>query len=75
MATAAARLQIVRDAIDKLVSGEAVAEYSIGGKSLKRFSLFQLNQLELRLAKEVEDDTAATAKGGRRNFVTFGRPR
>jgi hypothetical protein len=69
-------LEAVQSAIRTLISGGAVSEYSVGGRSLKRFDLSELRDLERTLLIRVKnEDRKQALKDGRpdpRNkFVRF----
>lgn len=66
MATAAERLQIVRDAIDAILTGGAIQSHSINGRDVTKCSLSELMQLERKLERDVN-----AGKGLQRNLARF----
>lgn len=66
MATAAERLQIVRDAIDAHITGGAIQSHSINGRDVTKTSLAELIQLERKLERDVN-----AGKGPQRNLARF----
>lgn len=66
-------LEAVRAAIRAIVAGGAVAEYSIGNRSLKKMAMSDLLALETSLKADVaREKMAAKPDGGRSVFVRFG---
>lgn len=71
-------LDAVRAAMRAMISGGAVAKYSVAGRSVEKMSMADLLSLETKLKTEVarEKQAAAKARGERPRtnmFVRFGR--
>lgn len=66
MATAAERLQVVRDTIDAILTGGAIQSHSINGRDVTKYSLSELMQLERKLERDVN-----AGKGLQRNLARF----
>jgi hypothetical protein len=70
MATAIeTRIQQLDDAIDSIITGGAVREYEINGRSVARYKLSELIELRKDLLKQ-----KAAGGGGSRNYVDFDSP-
>ena len=70
MATAIdTRIQAIDDAIDSIITGGAVREYEINGRSDARYKLSELIELRKDLLKQ-----KAAAVGGVRNYTDFDSP-
>ena len=67
-ATATEMLSAVEDAIQAILTGGAVAEYSVGGKSLRRMGIAELYELRSKLKAEVN------AGQSRTNYASFKEP-
>lgn len=66
-------LESVQAAIRAIITGGAVAEYSIGSRSLKKMSMTDLLALESKLKADVaREQMAARGNAGRSLFVKFG---
>lgn len=63
-----ARLQLVRDAIDAILTNGAVSSYEINGRQLTTYSLDQLMRLEKYLVRQLNNERGDTMQ----NFVRFG---
>ena len=63
-----ATLDAVNNAINAMLDGGAVQEYSINGRSIKKISLSELMQLRDRLQSEI------AAGNGTRTYVEFQDP-
>lgn len=70
MAWTTTDLTSVENAIRAKISGNAVAEYRIGDRSLRYFTLAELQSLRDKIKSEVE----ALAGQGPIAVVRFGRP-
>ena len=57
----------VRTAINNLLTGGAVQSYSINGRSLQRYSLKELRDLE----QQLQARKAAESNGGSRTYASF----
>ena len=70
MATAIdTRIQAIDDAIDSIITGGAVRENEINGRSVARYKLSELSELRKDLLKQ-----KAAAVGGVRNYTDFDSP-
>jgi lipopolysaccharide/colanic/teichoic acid biosynthesis glycosyltransferase len=67
MATTQEMLNNVNTAINSLMTGGAVQEYTINGRSLKKYSLDELMKLKDQLKSELRAES-----GPVRTYVEFG---
>jgi len=68
MATTQEMLTAVENAIYAICNGGAVSSYSIGGRSLQRYSLAELQKLRDKLKRELSVSKTTT------NYATFKNP-